>query len=176
MEAVMNKVNLVLIKKDGSTEHFALPSSVTFIGRRQDCDFCIPLNCVSRRHCEINMDNGNVMIRDLKSRNGTLINGRPIEEARLNPGDILKIGPVELVLQVNDNPPSFQSYLQGVASSTAAEPASYSQDETQEAEFSIDQDLSDFDPGRSQTTDFDHGLSQFDLQDNLDLDTEISNP
>jgi pSer/pThr/pTyr-binding forkhead associated (FHA) protein len=109
------QVNLVFLKKDGTTSSFSLPSTVTFIGRRQDCDFCIPLMVVSRRHCEVNLDAGKVTIRDLASRNGTLVNGEPIEEAQLKPGDVLKIGPVELVVQIDGEPSDFSEYLHDVA-------------------------------------------------------------
>jgi pSer/pThr/pTyr-binding forkhead associated (FHA) protein len=105
------QVNLVFLKKDGTTSSFALPSTVTFIGRRQDCDFCIPLKVVSRRHCEINMDFGKITVRDLKSRNGTLVNGQPIEETQVKAGDVLKIGPVKFVIQVDGVPASFETYL-----------------------------------------------------------------
>ncbi|MBN1981260.1 MAG: FHA domain-containing protein [Chitinivibrionales bacterium] len=106
------QVNLVFLKKDGTTSSFTLPSTVTFIGRRQDCDFCIPLMVVSRRHCEVNMDSGKVTVRDLQSRNGTLVNGDPIEEAHLKAGDVLTIGPVKLVTQIDGVPADFEPYLQ----------------------------------------------------------------
>lgn len=105
------QVNLVFLKKDGTTSSFQLPSTVTFIGRRQDCDFCIPLMIVSRRHCEINLDFGKITIRDMKSRNGTFVNGQPIEEAQLKAGDVLQIGPVRFVVQVDGTPASFGEYL-----------------------------------------------------------------
>ena len=105
------QVNLVFLKKDGTNSSFQLPSTVTFIGRRQDCDFCIPLMIVSRRHCEISMDFGKITVRDLKSRNGTLVNGDPIEEAQLKAGDVLQIGPVKFVVQVDGTPASFEEYL-----------------------------------------------------------------
>jgi len=173
------KVNLIFIKKDGTTEFFTLPSSVTLLGRRQDCDFCIPLSCVSRRHCEINLDQGKVTVRDLQSRNGTLINGKRIEEAPMNAGDVLKIGPIEFVLQVNGVPDDLEAYLPQADASQKdmlqVQPERYSTSETQEAEYNLDQDLAELDPGRSQTTDFDHGLSGFDLEDDLDMDAEITN-
>lgn len=113
------QVNLVLLRKDGTTSRFELPSTVTSIGRRQDCDFCIPLTVVSRRHCEINQDSGKITIRDLKSRNGTFVNGEPIEEALVKAGDVLRIGPVEFVVQVDETPANFEEYLQkGVEAST----------------------------------------------------------
>jgi len=107
------KVNLVLLKKDGTTKGFALPSTVTSIGRRQDCDFCIPLSMVSRKHCEINFDHDQVMIRDFGSRNGTYLNGQRIEEASAKAGDLLQVGPVRFVIQIDGQPATFETYLPG---------------------------------------------------------------
>jgi pSer/pThr/pTyr-binding forkhead associated (FHA) protein len=98
------KVVLYLLKKDGNAKPFQLPSDVTLIGRRQDCDLCIPLSVVSRKHCEFNMDQGRLMIRDLGSRNGTFVNGQKIEEMRLNPGDQIQIGPVNFIVQIDGQP------------------------------------------------------------------------
>lgn len=93
-------VNLVLLTPDGKKKDFHLPSSVTVIGRRQDCDLCIPLMNVSRRHCEINQDEGKLRLRDLGSRNGTFINGTKIQESELNDGDQILIGPLEFKIHV----------------------------------------------------------------------------
>lgn len=103
-------VSLVLLKKDGSTKAFTLPSTVTSIGRRQDCDFCLPLSMVSRRHCEISLARDQIHVRDLGSRNGTLLNGQRIEESRAKAGDILQVGPVSFVIQVDGLPKNFDSY------------------------------------------------------------------
>lgn len=103
-------VSLVLLKKDGTTKTFKLPCAVTSIGRRQDCDFCLPLSMVSRRHCEISVSKDQVWVRDLGSRNGTFINGQRIDETRAKAGDILQVGPVSFVLQVDGVPSDFSSY------------------------------------------------------------------
>jgi len=93
-------VNLVLLTQDGKRKDFRLPSSVTVIGRRQDCDLCIPLMNVSRRHCEINQDEGKLRLRDLDSRNGTFVNGTKVHESELNDGDQILIGPLEFKINV----------------------------------------------------------------------------
>jgi pSer/pThr/pTyr-binding forkhead associated (FHA) protein len=98
-------VNLVLFKKSGRSKSFALPSSVTVVGRRQDCDLCIPLQIVSKRHCEFNLDGGHLRLRDLDSRNGTFINGgRVVSQIDVNPGDKIKIGPLDFVAQIDGKP------------------------------------------------------------------------
>jgi len=101
-------INLVLFKKNGTMKDFILPSAVTVIGRRQDCDLCIPLMVISRRHCEINQDQNLLKIRDLGSRNGTLVNGRRIDEADVHPGDRIHIGPLTFGVQIDGDPAEFE--------------------------------------------------------------------
>ena len=97
-------VNLVLFGKSGSQRNFPLPSAVTVIGRRRRCDLCIPLTSVSRRHCQLNQDDGMLKVRDLGSRNGTILNGKRIDEAVVQPGDSIRIGPLTFVLQIDGRP------------------------------------------------------------------------
>lgn len=97
-------VNLVLFKKNGTTKTFSLPASVTVIGRQQQCDLCIPLMVISRKHCEINADGGVLRVRDLGSRNGTLVNGKKVADAVLNPGDTFQIGPLSFGVQLDGVP------------------------------------------------------------------------
>jgi len=97
-------VNLVLFKKNGSRKDFRLPSNVTVIGRRQDCDLCIPLMVVSRKHCEINKTREALTVRDLGSSNGTYLNGKRITEAEVRPGDYLQIGPLAFGMQIDGTP------------------------------------------------------------------------
>jgi pSer/pThr/pTyr-binding forkhead associated (FHA) protein len=97
-------VNLVLLKKDSSHKLFPLPSDVTTIGRRHSCDLCIPLVSVSKKHCQLNHDEGVLKIRDLDSRNGTYLNGKRINEAVIQAGDSIKIGPLTFVFQIDGQP------------------------------------------------------------------------
>jgi len=98
-------VKLVLLKKNGAHKFLSLPSSVTVIGRRHSCDLCIPLMPVSRKHCQINSDDDVLRIRDLNSHNGTYLNGKRIkDEAVVQAGDSIRIGPLTFVFQVNGRP------------------------------------------------------------------------
>lgn len=97
-------VNLVLFKKDGAHKAFPLPSNITLIGRRHDCDLCIPLMPVSRKHCQLNQNKESLKIRDLDSRNGTFLNGKRIDEEKLKAGDYIKIGPLTFLLQIDGEP------------------------------------------------------------------------
>ena len=96
--------NLVLFKKDGSHNNFPLPSDITVIGRRHDCDLCVPLMVVSRRHCQLSQNDEALKIRDLDSRSGTFLNGKRISEATVQAGDYITIGPLTFLLQIGGEP------------------------------------------------------------------------
>jgi pSer/pThr/pTyr-binding forkhead associated (FHA) protein len=97
-------VTLVLFKKDGSQKAFSLPSNVTVIGRRHDCDLCVPLMVVSRRHCQLTLNNESVKIRDLDSRAGTFLNGERVIDGIIKAGDYLTIGPLTFQVQIGGEP------------------------------------------------------------------------
>jgi predicted component of type VI protein secretion system len=61
------------------------------VGRHPHCDVRLRSIRVSRRHCFLSEVDGAVIVRDLGSSNGTLINGRRVEAGRLRPGDELSI-------------------------------------------------------------------------------------
>ncbi|HZZ80093.1 MAG TPA: FHA domain-containing protein [Gemmataceae bacterium] len=68
-------------------------------GRGPECDVRPESDLVSRQHCMVHVQDASVLIRDLGSRNGTLVNGKLVlREQALHHGDTLQLGP--LVLQV----------------------------------------------------------------------------
>ena len=171
------EVNLVFIKKDRTTQSFPLPSAVVFIGRRQDCDLCIPMSMVSRRHCEIYSEYGKVTVRDLKSRNGTFVNGESIEEIQVKAGDTLNIGQVKFIFQIDGIPNNFDEYLPSATESPSkTEPIAAAQDETQEADFDqIIDGLTNGNAGQSQTMDIDDAFNNNFLgNDDFDLDSDLA--
>jgi predicted component of type VI protein secretion system len=146
------QVNLFLLKKDGTIQDFPLPSTVTLIGRRQECDLCVPLSVVSRKHCEICVEQNKLMIRDLHSKNGTFVNDQQIEDARLNPGDRISFGPVTFVVQI-DGIPAREAIVPLVpAESVPASPENPPEQPKQEDHFDqFSDELSDLHPGSSHT-------------------------
>lgn len=128
--------NLVLLAKSGKQKVFPLPSNVTVIGRRHNCDLRIPLESVSRRHCQLNYDSDHLTVRDLGSRNGTLLNGAKVaEESEVRAGDMLQIGEVLFALQINGQPESIER-------PSAAAPATPDEgDDTAIASLDEDNDL-----------------------------------
>jgi len=97
------QVVLVMFKGD-QRRSFSVTRDMTVIGRREDCDFRIPLGDVSRKHCRLIKDDGTLRIEDLGSSNGTFINGERVQQAELHAGDTLQVGPVVFVAQVDGQP------------------------------------------------------------------------
>ena len=76
------------------------------IGRVESADLQIDSSRVSREHAVIVKEQDGFRIRDLGSTNGTFLNGEPIEEARLNDGDILTIADTEFTFQCAGDGPT----------------------------------------------------------------------
>ena len=71
----------------------------TTIGRVEDNTFAITDPSVSSHHCEVLLRGSDVVVRDLNSTNGTFINGEKTAESVLKPGQILRLGQIELRLE-----------------------------------------------------------------------------
>ena len=75
----------------------SLPSGELSIGRDPSNDLWIPDPLLSRQHCLISHEGDQFLIRDLGSRNGTIVNGLTVQELRLHHGDQICIGNSVLV-------------------------------------------------------------------------------
>ncbi len=75
-------------------EHeIAIPLGGFVIGRLPECDFRLSGAHVSRRHACICVEDNALVLEDLGSRNGVLLNGQPIHGAvRVAHGDVINIG------------------------------------------------------------------------------------
>lgn len=71
------------------------------IGRDPECQLRPRSPEVSRRHAEIDIEGDRVILRDLGSRNGTLVNGEPISGPKpLEDGDRIMVGPLQFVATI----------------------------------------------------------------------------
>lgn len=77
---------------------WSLSEEPLVVGRDSDCAVCLDNTSVSRRHCLMAVEEGEVFVRDLDSRNGTLVNGRPVRESPLTIGDEVSVGEVSLMV------------------------------------------------------------------------------
>ena len=97
-------VKLVMFTEKGERKDFPLLSAGLLVGRHEQCALRIPLSEVSRRHAEIRMSKGSVVLKDLGSANGTFVNNKRIKELKLNAGDHVVIGPVVFTVQIDGEP------------------------------------------------------------------------
>lgn len=74
------------------------------VGRKYDEGVNIVLNyeeTISRKHCEISMNNGRFYIKDLNSSNKTLLNGEEVRgSAEFKSGDIIQLGKLKMMIEI----------------------------------------------------------------------------
>jgi pSer/pThr/pTyr-binding forkhead associated (FHA) protein len=68
------------------------PQGSVVMGRSRSCNLRLPSADASRRHAEIVGTPEGYVLRDLRSTNGTFVNGERVEERMLRPGDKIEIG------------------------------------------------------------------------------------
>jgi len=76
-----------------------LDRAMVVVGRHPACDTRLDSLRVSRHHCCMTHENGEVVVRDLGSTNGIRINGQRIEIGRMRPGDELSIAHIRYRLE-----------------------------------------------------------------------------
>jgi pSer/pThr/pTyr-binding forkhead associated (FHA) protein len=98
----MAKLVVLTAALAGRTHELKVDS--TTIGRVEDNAFQIAEPSVSSHHCEILLRGNEVVVKDLNSTNGTFINGEKITESPLKPGQVLRLGQIELRLEDGTTP------------------------------------------------------------------------
>ena len=73
--------------------------AVVVVGRHPNCDTRLDSLRVSRHHCCMTQEDGQVIVRDLGSVNGIRINGQRVETGLLRPGDELSIAHIRYRLE-----------------------------------------------------------------------------
>ena len=74
--------------------------AIKTVGRAPRADFILDVALVSRLHCRLTAADENLEVVDLSSTNGTFVNDKRIDKARLKTGDRLRIGRVELMVNL----------------------------------------------------------------------------
>jgi pSer/pThr/pTyr-binding forkhead associated (FHA) protein len=130
---------LVILSPGMAGRSHELKVDKTTIGRVDDNTFPIAEPSVSSHHCEILLRGPDVVVHDLNSTNGTFINGNQITgEAVLKPGQVLKLGQIELKLEAEGAPAA-------ASPSPAPAPAKQSVDNTTVMKRGVN--LTDFEQG-----------------------------
>jgi hypothetical protein len=81
---------------------FDLSGPVISIGRASDNDIVLDDPLVSRHHCQLKVQHGAYGFADLGSRNGSAVNGQPVSEIALGPGDVIQVGQTAIEFQVRE--------------------------------------------------------------------------
>lgn len=106
---------------------YELNENRTLLGRHGSCDIVLTHPEISRRHACIDCEDGVYFIRDLGSTNATFVNGQRLRQRRrLEPADVIHLGPVELEFQpgsVRDTDPlSMSSSNEGLPAARPSRP------------------------------------------------------
>jgi pSer/pThr/pTyr-binding forkhead associated (FHA) protein len=75
------------------------PGAIKTVGRAPRADFILDVALVSRLHCRLTAADDQLEVLDLKSTNGTYVNDKRVEQAKLSTGDKLRIGRVEMTVE-----------------------------------------------------------------------------
>ena len=80
---------------------FPLRDGTMVIGRAADADVRVDSSGVSRYHARLTLNSSEVRVEDLKSKNGTFVDGTPVGESRLlTDGSEIRVGPVALIFRI----------------------------------------------------------------------------
>ena len=89
---------IIISEKGGAERRESFDKNEINVGRVQGNDLMLPKGNVSKHHARLLFRDGRFIVTDLKSTNGTYVNGRRVHKATLLPGDTLRVGRVDLVL------------------------------------------------------------------------------
>ena len=88
-----------LVSLDGQAS-IPLKNDITVVGRKRGvCDVFLDRGNVSKLHCLIIKTDGLLLVRDLGSTNGTLVNGQRVRRGALLPGDELSFASLNFQVQ-----------------------------------------------------------------------------
>jgi FHA domain-containing protein len=82
----------------GAVHDIAIEGLIAVVGRDPSCDLVLNDPKSSRRHAVVESGPDGLVIRDTGSANGISVNGRKTERAALSPGDVFRIGDVEVTI------------------------------------------------------------------------------
>lgn len=90
---------LISLRGLAGLKEFPLKEGKNTIGRGEECDIRLDSEFISKQHAVITVKGPEMTIEDLKSRNGTFLNGVMIQTAKLKPGDHVSFQEIVLELR-----------------------------------------------------------------------------
>ncbi|MCB9845563.1 MAG: FHA domain-containing protein [Phycisphaeraceae bacterium] len=95
--------SLIVVAGPNEGDYYPLGSRTLVIGRDEACPVQIADERVSRKHAQVRLDAGSYVVMDMKSANGTELNGRTLTtETRLAEGDTIGLGVSKIVFTKED--------------------------------------------------------------------------
>jgi pSer/pThr/pTyr-binding forkhead associated (FHA) protein len=95
------EVRLIVLEGKHKDREIPLPETIFLIGRDRQCHLRPHCPQVSKLHCAVAAWAGRVRLRDLRSRNGTLLNGKAIQgEVLVDDGDQLQVGSLVFAFRI----------------------------------------------------------------------------
>ena len=89
--------------KSAASKRYSIEGPLMVIGRHPECQVIVEDSAVSRKHAQLIERDGNYLVEDLNSRNGTLVNEKTIHEpTRLFHGDLIQICDTRLKFVADD--------------------------------------------------------------------------
>lgn len=93
------------LEQEGGDLCIAIETSGMFLGRHTEADVRLPLADISRQHCRFVYREGGWMVLDLNSLNGTYVNEESVQQAPLQPGDVLRVGTFRFRVEIGTDIP-----------------------------------------------------------------------
>ncbi len=100
---------LIITRPDLPQAAYELVQEYTHLGRAAGNEISLPYPSISGRHCIFILSGPDVVVRDLNSSNGTLVNDETISEQVLRPGDIIRVGVVEIKFEAGMKRPKLRT-------------------------------------------------------------------
>ena len=98
--------HLTVLSGSARSKVIELGSGPCRIGRDPNLEATIEDSKASRVHAEITLKGGNYILRDLHSKNGTLVNGTSVSAMTLKEGDLVQVGETRFAFSMQDLPPA----------------------------------------------------------------------
>jgi len=84
------------VHEDGGVRAIPIDKELLTIGRLAECEVTVHDTGVSRRHAQVRTVDGESVVTDLGSTNGTKVNGRDVQSATLQDGDTITVGTTQI--------------------------------------------------------------------------------
>ena len=107
-----NQPKLIITYGDLPSQTVELQTEYSHLGRAEDNELPINEASISSRHCVFVLSGPDVIVRDLNSSNGTYVNGEPVAEAILRPGDNIQVGVIDIKFVPGVRRPKLQTATQ----------------------------------------------------------------